>query len=77
MHPAFSIIFFTTLAGAAQGLVVALAVAALAGLPVSSSFAQWGLFVAGAQLVIGLGASFLHLGRPERAWRTVLMWRTS
>ena len=26
---------------------------------------------------IGLGASFVHLGRPERAWRAVLMWRTS
>ena len=25
----------------------------------------------------GLGASFVHLGRPERAWRAVLMWRTS
>jgi len=28
-------------------------------------------------LLIGLGASFGHLGRPERAWRAVLMWRTS
>lgn len=77
MHPAFSIIFFTTLAGAAQGLVVALAVAALAGLPVSPGFSLWALGLAGVQLVLGLGASFLHLGRPERAWRTFLMWRTS
>ena len=28
-------------------------------------------------LLIGLGASFLHLGRPERAWRAAMMWRTS
>ncbi len=28
-------------------------------------------------MVLGLGASFLHLGRPARAWRAVLMWRTS
>ena len=28
-------------------------------------------------LLVGLGASFAHLGRPERAWRAVLMWRTS
>jgi DMSO reductase anchor subunit len=28
-------------------------------------------------LLAGLGASFLHLGRPERAWRAALMWRTS
>jgi len=31
MHPAFSILFFTTLAGAAQGLLVALALAQIAG----------------------------------------------
>jgi DMSO reductase anchor subunit len=28
-------------------------------------------------LVIGLAASFFHLGRPERAWRAATMWRTS
>ena len=28
-------------------------------------------------LVLALAASSLHLGRPERAWRAVLMWRTS
>ena len=28
-------------------------------------------------LLVGLGASFVHLGRPERAWRAALMWRTS
>ena len=28
-------------------------------------------------LLGGLGASFLHLGRPERAWRAAMMWRTS
>ncbi|MDP3138763.1 MAG: DmsC/YnfH family molybdoenzyme membrane anchor subunit, partial [Burkholderiaceae bacterium] len=27
--------------------------------------------------VAGLACSFLHLGRPARAWRAVLMWRTS
>ena len=27
--------------------------------------------------VAGLVASFFHLGRPERAWRTATMWRTS
>jgi DMSO reductase anchor subunit len=25
----------------------------------------------------GLGASFFHLGHPERAWRTATKWRTS
>ena len=77
MNPAFSVVFFTTLAGAAQGLVVALAVAALGGLAVGPGFTAAMLGVAAAMLVVGLGCSFLHLGRPERAWRAATMWRTS
>jgi len=77
MHPAFSVIFFTTLAGAAQGLVVFVAVAALAGMALPDAFVGQALFTALVLLVAGLGSSFFHLGRPERAWRAVLMWRTS
>jgi DMSO reductase anchor subunit len=77
MNPAFSVIIFTTVAGAAQGMVVALAVAVLAGLGVSASFLSIALMVAAVMLLVGLGASFAHLGHPERAWRSVLMWRTS
>jgi DMSO reductase anchor subunit len=77
MNPAFSVVFFTTVAGAAQGLVVALALALLVGLALASGFAPAVLLLAAAMLVAGLGASFLHLGRPERAWRAAMMWRTS
>ncbi len=77
MNPAFSVVIFTTIAGAAQGLVVALALATLGGMTLGPSFAPTVLFVAAALLVVGLGASFLHLGRPERAWRAAMMWRTS
>ena len=77
MNPAFSVIIFTTVAGAAQGMVVALAIAALAGLDVFTRFQGLALLVATAMLLIGLGASFAHLGHPERAWRAALMWRTS
>ena len=77
MNPAFSVIVFTTVAGAAQGLVVALAVALLGGGTIAPAFVSMLLLVALAMLVIGLGASFLHLGRPERAWRAATMWRTS
>src|SRR5450755_378484 len=78
MNPAFSVVIFTTMAGAAQGMVVALAVAVLAGVPLESgSFVANSLVVADVMLLIGLGASFGHLGRPERAWRAALMWRTS
>jgi len=77
VNPAFSVVFFTTLAGAAQGLVVALAIAALGGLAVGSGFNATMLAVVATLLVVALGCSFLHLGRPERAWRAATMWRTS
>ncbi|MCE9661286.1 MAG: dimethyl sulfoxide reductase anchor subunit [Burkholderiales bacterium] len=77
MNPALSVVFFTTLAGAAQGLVVALALAALGGLAVGAGFTAAMLATAATLLVVGLGCSFLHLGRPERAWRAATMWRTS
>ncbi|MCW5256701.1 DMSO reductase [Verminephrobacter aporrectodeae subsp. tuberculatae] len=77
MNPAFSVVIFTTIAGAAQGLVVVLALARLAGMAVGPSFISIALIVAEAMLLIGLGASFGHLGRPERAWRAAMMWRTS
>lgn len=83
MHPAFSVIFLTTLIGAGQGLFLALftlqSYALLGLLPPAEGR---GLFVAGsavalALLIAGLVASFFHLGRPERAWRSAAMWRTS
>jgi DMSO reductase anchor subunit len=77
MNPAFSVVVFTTLAGAAQGLAVLLAVAVLAGLPLAAGFLPASLLIVVAMLVGALAASFLHLGRPERAWRAVAMWRTS
>jgi DMSO reductase anchor subunit len=68
VKPAWSVILLTTLIGAAQGLFVA---GFLSGGP--------GLFapVALALAAAGLVASFFHLGRPERAWRSAAMWRTS
>ena len=64
-------------AGAAQGLVLVLALATLGGVLLPFGFVQAALLLALAMLAGGLGASFLHLGRPERAWRAALMWRTS
>lgn len=77
MHPAFSILFFTTLAGTAQGLVALLAMAVLGGVVMAPGFLLMALGLAGVLLVAGLAASFLHLGRKSQAWRAVLMWRTS
>jgi DMSO reductase anchor subunit len=77
MNPAFSVVVFTTAAGAGQGLVVALAIALLVGVPMAPSFIRASLLVAILLLLIGLASSFLHLGRPLRAWRAATMWRTS
>jgi DMSO reductase anchor subunit len=83
MHPAFSVIFLTTLIGAGQGLFLGLytvqVYASFGLLPRQEpgSFYALGSLVAVLLLVGGLAGSFLHLGRPERAWRSAAMWRTS
>ena len=77
MHPAFSILFFTTLAGAGQGLAVLLAAAVLCQVGFTPGFRDAALALALLLLAAGLAASFLHLGHKIRAWRAVLMWRTS
>jgi DMSO reductase anchor subunit len=82
MHPAFSVIFLTTLIGAAQGLFLALygtELFALGGLSTQElqSFVITGSVVAFVLTALGLIASFFHLGHPERAWRSATMWRTS
>lgn len=83
MHPAFSVIFLTTLLGVGQGLFLALytgqlyALAHLLEPQDSETFYALGSALALVFLVAGLGASFFHLGRPERAWRAAAMWRTS
>ncbi len=83
MKPAFSVIFLTTLIGAAQGLFLALFTAqsyVLFGLLPQQNehtFYAHGSLVALVFLTGGLLASFFHLGRPERAWRSAAKWRTS
>lgn len=82
MHPAFSVIFLTTLIGAGQGLFLALftveSYAAFDLLPKqSNAFYATGSAIAMVLLIGGLIASFFHLGRPERAWRSATQWRTS
>jgi DMSO reductase anchor subunit len=83
MHPAISVILLTTLIGAGQGLLLALFTVqsyTLVGLlPAADGpvFFVVGSVIALALLVAGLVASFFHLSRPERAWRSAAQWRTS
>lgn len=82
MQPAFSVIFLTTLIGAAQGLFLALYstdLFSVGGLDPADSqrFLFLGSLVALVLAGLGLLSSFFHLGHPERAWRSAAMWRTS
>ncbi len=78
MHPAYSVIFFTTASGAGYGLLVLAAIFAVAGLLPAG---MWlGLVTLGLALGLiggGLLSSTFHLGHPERAWRAFSQWKTS
>ncbi len=78
MHPAPSIILFTTASGAGYGLLFLLGLGAGSGLlPADPWFALSALVLALALITLGLLSSTLHLGHPERAWRAVSQWRSS
>jgi DMSO reductase anchor subunit len=78
MHPAFSVIIFTTVSGAGFGLLCWLGIYALFGLlPANQAFAFITLALALGAVGIGLISSTFHLGHPERAWRAFSQWRTS
>lgn len=74
MHPAYSIIVFTTLSGLGYGLAVILGLGFLdpSALPTKIAYAT-----ALALISIGLLSSLLHLGNPQRAWRALSQWRSS
>src|ERR1700743_1805297 len=78
MHPAYSVIFFTSASGGGYFLLVLLGV--FGGLGVLPPDAVLGLIAFGlafAMLTAGLLSSTFHLGHPERAWRAFSQWRSS
>jgi DMSO reductase anchor subunit len=78
VHPAKSVIFFTTASGAGYGLLVWLAVfAALGWLPATRLLGFVAFALAFLLVVGGLLSSTFHLGHPERAWRAMSQWKTS
>jgi DMSO reductase anchor subunit len=78
MHPAFSIVFFTTASGAGFALLLLLGIGVPLGLlPSNSGFGFVALAIAMLLAVGGLASSAFHLGRPERAWRAFSQWRSS
>lgn len=74
MYPAKSLIAFTLLSGLGLGLMAWLA---LDPSPPTGWAALLFHAVAFALALAGLGASSLHLGRPERALKAFSQWRSS
>lgn len=79
MHPAYSVIVFTTTSGAGYGLLFWLGLRT--AMPHDGAAGGWSDLIAlalGLALAtLGLMSSALHLGRPTRAWRAFSQWRTS
>jgi DMSO reductase anchor subunit len=74
MHPAPSVIAFTTLSGLGFGLLVFLGL----GQPAVTGWtAFWFFLISYALAVGGLLASTRHLGHPERALKAFTQWQTS
>ncbi len=78
MHPAYSVIIFTTASGAGYGLLFLLGLADIIGLDIRGRwFMPVSLTLALGLVTVGLLSSTFHLGRPERAWRAFSQWRSS
>ncbi len=78
MHPAYSVIFFTTASGAGYGLLFWLSLAHLFGaMPGGRWLSFFVLAVALVLVTAGLLSSTFHLGHPERAHRAFSQWRSS
>src|SRR5438445_12290555 len=78
MHPALSIVFFTTASGAGFALLLLIGLAVPLGLlPANGGFGFAALATAFVLAAGGLVSSVFHLGRPERAWRAFSQWRSS
>ena len=74
MHPAPSVIAFTTLSGLGFGLLFFLGL----GMPDVSGWVAFVFFALAYALAVGgLLASTFHLGHPERALKAFTQWKTS
>lgn len=74
MHPAASVIIFTTLSGAGFGLLAFLGL----GHPAPTGWSAFWFYLVGYALAVaGLLASTLHLAKPRNAIKAFREWRSS
>lgn len=80
MHPALSVILFTTVSGMGYGLWAWLGLRLLhAPQAMAAAPATWlpALWVGMVLTCAGIAASLFHLGKPLRVWRALSQWRSS
>lgn len=74
MHPAPSVIFFSTFSGLGFGLLIWLGL----GIPAVTGWSAFAFFAVAYVLAVGgLISSTFHLGHPERALKAFTQWRSS
>lgn len=74
MHPAPSVIIFSTFSGIGFGLLVFLGL----GIPAVTGWVAFVFFLIAYLFAVGgLISSTFHLGHPERAWKAFSQWKTS
>ena len=80
MHPEMSLVFLTVLSGVGQGIFTVLVILDTLYMGtgrITPSF----IYLAGAISLLfplmGMTASFFHLGNPQRGWKAILMWKNS
>lgn len=78
MHPAASVILFTTASGVGYGILALTPLLTAYGVLPQGRWLGIALLAPALGLVtIGLLASTFHLGHPERAWRALSQWKSS
>ena len=78
MHPSKSIIFFTVFSGTGYGILLSLSyLAILTDINFDNNFKLFLMITSFVFISSGLLSSTLHLGHPERAWRSFSQWKSS
>jgi len=77
MHPALSVIIFTTFSGMGYGLFTWLCGNILVGNRLDDVSMLTASILSIVFVGCGLLSSTMHLGHPERAWRAFSQWRSS
>jgi DMSO reductase anchor subunit len=78
MHPALSVILFTSASGGGYAMLALLGLFGASGVLAADPLSGWVAFLWSLGMVtFGLVSSTLHLGHPERAWRAFSQWRSS